>query len=908
MSDVIKPVLHPHHTETQFAGDPVIASLAEASGTRSVDHPEELPESLRYLKDRLPGILFVHSPLGGGDPVPQFRPDKPATDSPKYIFPKGAGSVISITPPMQARLADDNEQSCTVLIVEGTKQALFAAAYAPENVIAVGIQGCWGWSSDGLAVSSLDGLCKGRSVVVALDADVSSNPDVYSAARSLTGSLNAIQAASVKFLEVPGSLKAGLDDFLARRPVDNRAEPLASLIKAATPFAKLRKPPKPAVKRRVSMSGDSFDYVSEELGEVIEGVFESIDDNGMVVREHIDLAVAGEIDGRRVRRVAALLDVAPRIIAMIEEIDDLAPGTEPTLYYEIEIQSGPAESPKFVIVRDVASKDLHKIRSWLDRGGDTGAFASLGPSGVTPSGQARIAEVMRRHAKDDGNVERRTTLLRSGWFQDSTGMYWVDNGGAHGANEKVTHLKAKLEGSLKGINIPGFNENYTLDEARASAQVFLEVVNRLYDPTPWITAVSGIFWSLAGGHPDAVLFFAGEAGSGKTSIMGVLASMFGPSWGTDKAVMATVEGTVAYLSDVTRQIHNCALIIDDARNRSSARAQEAQDEALDAVIRVGYGGGSAARGRKVLDASGNWRQSEASLNRPFVIIAGESLPDSSPQSTIDRCLVVEVKTRTSLKSAEDTTDGISGHNYLVKISQEGALRPFVSWAIREFAERSNRIRAKGDASTSLEDVREGFEKNRVAETDDVLEKLWPQGTEESKRARRVTGTFIAGAGIFVELLNLLGVDDDEVIQIQDDWQRAIVASAVDHAAANLNEESGSKPLIETLRGAVSSGKFWIDAPVAGQTRLGKRVTVRTNDGPVDAVALIPTVVGEILNVRGKIIHRFKDVLIKDNDGQLGRLASINGTSSRCIVIPASLWYGTDNFESADEGPDGEAHN
>ena len=133
MSDIKHSPINQKHLQWQFANDPLIVAVAAETGCTSIDKAEDLPESLRYLKDQLPGILFQHHPLGGAPVVPQFRPDTPVDGGPKYIFPKNSGSVISITPTMQSRLDEDVTKSSRVLIVEGTKQMLFAAAYAPTT-------------------------------------------------------------------------------------------------------------------------------------------------------------------------------------------------------------------------------------------------------------------------------------------------------------------------------------------------------------------------------------------------------------------------------------------------------------------------------------------------------------------------------------------------------------------------------------------------------------------------------------------------------------------------------------------------------------------------------------------------------------------------------------------------------
>jgi hypothetical protein len=910
MPEIVPAQLHQRHVESQFANDPAIVETAAETGCVSVDSPEQLPESLRDPRIASfvnpPGLLFWHQPLGGGDPVPQFRPDRPVDDGPKYVFPYDV-SCISITPSMQRRLDNDASRSNEILIVEGTKQNLFAATYAPDDVVVVGIQGCWGWSRDKMAVAELDDLCKGRRVVIAFDADISSNQKVYDAAERLALSLSTIGAKTVKFLKVPGSKTIGLDDFIARRPADNRSEPLATMIASAITFTKMRKPPRTST--ALSTGGDTFDFISENLGEVIEAVFESVGDNGEVIKEHASLTIAGTIEeagvSRNVRRVSTLLRGAPRIITTVEEKDDLTVGAESKFYHDIELQIGPKSASSDVhIIRDVPDEDLAKVRTWIARAGTVGLYASLGRGGQGVNGQARIAEAMRDLAKHS-DVERRTVMVRTGWVEVDGVAVWVDAGGAHGPNGKVTSIKARLEGSVAALDIPGYEENYTMDDVVKSAKVMLDVCDWLYDDTSWVTGIAGIFWALAGGYPDAVLYFVGGAGSGKSSITGAMASIFSPKWGTGADPMASVEGTTAYLTDTTRQIHNCPLILDDARDRSSTRSQENQDEALDAVIRVGYGGGGAARGRKVQNAAGSWRQSAASSNRPFVIIAGETLPDSAPLSTIERVLAVEIKAATSLKTPEDSPDGRSGLEHFVEISRTGALRPLVSYFLHQTAWKSTNSMNGSNVETNnaveqLDDIRERFENARTEVAKTVIAEHWPKIVPASQRVLQVVSTFIAGASIMFETVmdlannTALDMTQSEVDALEYEWHSKIVAAAASHASTNLASGSEVDRIIAMVRGEIMSGRCCIGIPTHGQTCVGAEVTVKIDDVIQRCVALIPKVVGDIIGNHHNLPRRMLSVLVPDKDGRPTRIANINGTNARSLVVRGDVWYKDDD--------------
>ena len=898
MTKAITPsIISARHTESQFANDPLIVAVALASGVVSVESPQDIPKSLRWVPSGTPGLLFWHQPLDGFEPVPQLRPDVP--DGNKYVFPKGSGSFISINEPMQERLSADTGRTNRILIVEGTKQMIFAATYAPDDVIVVGIPGCWSFSQDGLALGSLNNLCRGRAITVVFDADISSNQNVYLAAESLAATLTAIGATSVTFLKIPGSKKVGLDDFLARQPLDGRAVPIPLMMESAVPLKKIKRPPRQVTKHD---GIGPFDFISFDLGEIVVAEFESRDSNGQLERDHIGLAVAGVIDGRPIRRLATLLTAAPRVVTQIQSLDDLSPGVEPTLSYDIELQVGPSSSAKYYTISDVPSSQLHKVRTWLDRAGPAGGAVALGPLGQMSNGQMRIAEVMRSLISQT-DVEVRTTLTRTGWYQHSDGRaYWIDSTGAHTEGKKTTAIRGRLEGPAAGIDIPGFVENFTLDDAQNSMKAMLGVLEYLDDPTAWVCGISGIFWAIAGGHPDAVLYLAGGPGSGKSSIAGAFASALSPQWGTGMAPMASVEGTTAYLSDVTKGVHNAPLIIDDARDRSSSLGQASQDDALDKIIRVGYAGGGAARGHKVVDAMGNWRQSGATLNRPFVVVVGETLP-YSPPSTIERCLVVEIVAKTSLLPANRTPDGVSGYNHLVDLSQSGDLRPALSHYIFTMMQIANRaLRGEGPiAITHIDEQRKLFQAQRTESTNDALAKQWPEGVPASERARNVTGTFVAGASRMCNYIRTLDIlTGEQVDALEQQWHGIIINAGVDHTRVNLTHNNDVQIIFEKLQGALESRRYCLGEPNYGETCLGKRLRVHIGDEMVDCVAFIPKVVYEIIGSSGGIERRLASILVRGNGGGLKKQVRLSGDQSWCMVVRSSDFWSSSGVEGSDE--------
>jgi hypothetical protein len=207
--------------------------LAEKLGVRTVNSRADMEATgdenwVNFAN--FPAILFPwRSPLGRT--VFQARPDTPTVDQKtgkprKYVFGRGSEPVL-----WALREVDGAE---TALIIEGTKQGLAGASYAPAGVSVYSIAGCRTWQVDGVPIPDL-AVLDGKKVVVILDADASTNPDVYNAGVGLTEALAMEGAEKVLFGRLPGGGKSGLDDILAGRPEDRRAVFMGRLIDGAKP-------------------------------------------------------------------------------------------------------------------------------------------------------------------------------------------------------------------------------------------------------------------------------------------------------------------------------------------------------------------------------------------------------------------------------------------------------------------------------------------------------------------------------------------------------------------------------------------------------------------------------------------------------------------------------------------------
>jgi putative DNA primase/helicase len=161
---------------------------------------------------------------GVGATVWQSRPDEPFTndegDLVKYLFPKGTKVPLN-------RLRD-GETYTRVIIAEGTKQQYAVLSHAPADFAVYGMSGCWGYKHADLTAFY------GREVFLLLDADFTTNVDVYAAAEQFTKQLKKHGAKGVQFVSTTGTGKQGVDDVLAGFPETKRPEMLKLWLSQAT--------------------------------------------------------------------------------------------------------------------------------------------------------------------------------------------------------------------------------------------------------------------------------------------------------------------------------------------------------------------------------------------------------------------------------------------------------------------------------------------------------------------------------------------------------------------------------------------------------------------------------------------------------------------------------------------------
>lgn len=217
---------HAEFLTAQAVNIDLAVSLGVRSLTSRADNPQE---GVWGNWANHPAILFPWTSPDGRVEY-QVRADNPTQDNRgrdrKYVFRKDMTPVLWAVRPV----ADPK----VVVIIEGTKQCLAGASYAPDGASIYGIAGCRSWQIDGRPIPDL-AVVDGHPVVVILDADAAENPQVFDAGTALAETLVMEGATKVTFGRLPGGDKSGLDDVLGSRSADRRATFLARLISSAKP-------------------------------------------------------------------------------------------------------------------------------------------------------------------------------------------------------------------------------------------------------------------------------------------------------------------------------------------------------------------------------------------------------------------------------------------------------------------------------------------------------------------------------------------------------------------------------------------------------------------------------------------------------------------------------------------------
>lgn len=229
---VLDAMGHPFSAESLriLAEAAITPETAARYGITAVADPDHIPDEIfgswhAFLGEAETGMIFTWH--DEEREVPQYRPDT-AVETPdgkihKYLVPRDTGTFLNH---LRAPLTEDDP----VLFVEGSKQGVSAAAWAPAGWGVVAVPGCYNWVGTDLT------WAEGRKVIILFDADYTQNRDVYDAAAGLKEALEVEGAAEIVFAHLAGARgKEGVDDVLGRRHEDRRTSYLERIADMATP-------------------------------------------------------------------------------------------------------------------------------------------------------------------------------------------------------------------------------------------------------------------------------------------------------------------------------------------------------------------------------------------------------------------------------------------------------------------------------------------------------------------------------------------------------------------------------------------------------------------------------------------------------------------------------------------------
>lgn len=218
--------LEQHDLET-FRKFRVPQELLERAGVRRISHAEARRMGLGADGD-LRGVFFPYK-FNGQDINGRVRRDNPNVNDKgkpenKYVgFPKETHQRCLYYPPdYQETLADP---TAPVFLVEAEKSVLAVTALLKRNNYkgtAIGLGGCWGWRNRdeagvSLPIQDFDRIqWEGRPVVIILDTNVRTNPEVQKAEQALVGELRK-RGADVQVVHLPAEEGVnGPDDYIAQ--------------------------------------------------------------------------------------------------------------------------------------------------------------------------------------------------------------------------------------------------------------------------------------------------------------------------------------------------------------------------------------------------------------------------------------------------------------------------------------------------------------------------------------------------------------------------------------------------------------------------------------------------------------------------------------------------------------------
>lgn len=773
-------------------------------GIFSVARAEDLPDDISDYHYALPGLVF---PLRNIDGLVRHQirrdvvaPARAGMKAPgKYLLPKDQGSWLTIHPNQADRVGVADE----IWIVEGTKQAICASFYAPDDVLVVGIQGCEGWSSKGgplpelarLGIRSENPDEAGAKVAIMFDADRAKKVGVYEAGIALAESLRASGASEVVYADNPGRGNTGLDDYLARYPHAQRSAVLTSI--ANSGIARPGTKPKPVAKVKTA------------------GTMTSKFEEGVIGT----LVPKDEDDPSSSEKFTVEIHAAARIAELIQIHDPDNPDKviAPTLKLEVSVATE-AKVEKYPAT--VTSANLTDLGYWLDQL----------PNGIGVT-IARTGDTAKRHeianAIRIAGAEEMVTIdavPRTGWVDVDGEQRYLHQGGALGGTDNVTHWRAHLPVRYRPIDFTAAATQAVedVDALRdAVREVTIVAPSLLVDRTPWLAGLGGIAIAESGAVPNTAIGLVADKSAGKTCIVQGLTSLLSPDFAYGRTVMAVADGTANALDLAMSGLDNCFLLMDDWHPEADPRERMRQAKSLDSSLRRVHGAPSKARAMIDRQVDGV-ALAQVNNSHPFLLLSLEKLPDRQfAESVLDRMLTLQITKESTFLTgdARKLIDlGQSGKPQLANVG-------YIMWVARQIEAKGADVSlgTGGDPKLAMKEWVREVDDNRAKEQDLFSAVV----SEATKRAAGVVSSIVEGLAMWISYaLDIEAITEEEGEAIFTE-ARSLLRTAV---AAHTNNAMGGNEseairMLRAFKSAVHTGALTLGGDAkGGQRRLGKWTT------------------------------------------------------------------------------------
>lgn len=932
--------------------------LADVHRRFLLDHaidPRDYPEGDLYTADRpdslppridcpTPALVFALHRVSGGV-VWQARPDRPRKDAKgremKYVQQRGEGGIL-FAPEDQPT---DWRDARTIMLVEGTKQTMAASRHLPDGVAAVGLLGCWNWSSEGFPGNDLHHLLrhsKATRFVVAFDADVSSNPNVNRSASMLLSSLRELYPVlrgnggtpTVLFATLQNRLgtKADIDGEMGRLTDGERDRLMRNMLKDAGDL--------PAC---VPLENNLPVVMRYDLGLALLRDDEGSD--GLAPGERPTVLPDNALMGCTVRVTNAI-----RWKANPKDPD--APLGEPLFDVEAAIFN-PGGRPTVVPMRNLTLKQVEDLGSLVRSLPDDRATSirvprdprtvrlvldSLWESSTGSRETYRVAHIGWDIPADGGRAS--FTLPQGSMTADG----WVQG-------DAACVTKSDLGGEMRKIRMEPLAVND--DVRRAASMLTLGLRGVWAKPVRSDASLGALALSFLPTPPACVVAYFGGFSNGKSTLMQTYNALVGSAWGpTRNQSMLAFSSTSNAIDLAMRGIDNFPVFVDDMKMPASRVERVKLNEIFDSIVRRAHGSGERMRGQ-VQNGSVGLRRRDDSQPLPFIV--GERIPDDAAASALSRIYQVPMDTPQSLSSAKQLKEATGadeglrdvigsfmaaylpcdeldegGNKLLTGIQRMTSAREWqqvIPLYLRWLARRIESEKADGgDFSARIADRR-----NMWAEyvNDSAAWKAGrSRGLRLSTRESLVVAGILTGLQYWTEFMDETGLWLSDAAK--ESWhakldqghgEPAVAGIIANHlkAADSLANDTGS--LLDRLRSYVMTGRVTLGnemgQPVNGADDGNKPIIgyVKAFPDEGNAYCFAPDTLIRELRLEQTVCdvkNAMAQYTMHDQKDSPVRQIRIAGRRLRMLCIPEAVWFGEDGDEPGngpepkptDDGPKG----